>query len=120
MSRNLNLSVKEQWFDAIENGSKTIEYRDMKNDYWVTKLLDMSKYPNMTPEEVRNGLYRGKLEVYRVPYDTATFYTMRNGKKVHLVIEVRGLNVFKGHTTFAIMLGDLLLDSQGNKPKKKK
>lgn len=111
---NLNFSVYEVYFNAIENGSKTTEYRDMTNDYWMKKLVDLSRYPNKSIDEIRDLLARGKVELYPIEYKTCTFWTNRKGKRVSLKIQWKGTYVYKGHTTFAIRLGDLLVDSNGN------
>ena len=35
----LNLVLKKEWFDLIEKGVKTEEYRDL-TDYWITRLCE--------------------------------------------------------------------------------
>jgi len=37
MSKTLKLTLNKQWFDMIEKGIKTEEYREIKG-YWVTRL----------------------------------------------------------------------------------
>lgn len=37
MSKTLKLTLNKQWFDMIEKGIKTEEYREIK-DYWTTRL----------------------------------------------------------------------------------
>jgi len=120
MAKNINFSVYEVYFNAIENGSKTVEYRDARNEYWWKKLVDLSKYPGKDISEIRDEVKRGKLELYPIHYDTCTFWTTKNGKRVHLVTEWRDTVTHKGHDQFAIRLGDVLLDSNGNKPKPKR
>ena len=119
MSKNLNLSVYERYFNAIESGAKDVEYRDARNDYWMKKLVDLSAYPGKDVDEVRDGLVSGKLEIKPIKYDTLTFYTTKGGKRVHLVIEWKDTVVHAGHKFFAIRLGDLKIDSNGNKVKPK-
>lgn len=117
--KNINFSVYEVYFNAIENGSKTTEFRDARNPYWWKKLVDLSRYPGKEIDEIRDGVKRGKLELYPIEFDTCTFWTTRNGKRVHLVAEWKDTVTHKGHDQFAIRLGDILLDSNGNKPKPK-
>ena len=119
MVKNLNLSVYERYFNAIEKGIKQDEYRDASNLYWLRKLVDLSAYPGKTEEEIQDGLINGKLEIKPIKYDTLTFYTTKGGKKVNLVIQWKDTVVHPGHKYFAIRLGDLLRDSNGNKPKPK-
>jgi len=42
MSKTLKLTLNKQWFDLIEKGIKTEEYREIKK-YWVTRIC--TKYP---------------------------------------------------------------------------
>ena len=118
-NKNLSLSVYERYFNAIENGTKQVEYREANNPYWVKKLVDLSAYPGKTPEEVMDGLLNGKLEIKPIKYDTMTFYTTKGGRRVNLVIQWADTVVHPGHKYFAIRMGDLLRDSNGNKPKPK-
>lgn len=119
MSKNLNLSVYERYFNAIESGAKDTEYRDIK-DYWTQKLVDLSAYPNKDVAEVQEGLMSGKLEIKPIKYDTLTFYTTRaGGKRASLVIEWKDTVVHAGHKYFAIRLGDLKVDSNGKAVKPK-
>ena len=37
MNKPLHLILKKEWFDKIENGTKTIEYRE-KTPYWDNRL----------------------------------------------------------------------------------
>lgn len=39
----LKLILKDCWYEMIESGIKTHEYRDYK-DYWIKRLLPLSKY----------------------------------------------------------------------------
>lgn len=119
MAKNINFSLYPVYFEAIENGSKTTEYRSGDNDYWIKKLIDLSKYPGKSIDEVREGIVKGQLELYPIKYETCTFWTTKNGKRVHLVTQWRDTVMHKGHTQIAIRLGDVLLDSNGNKPKPK-
>lgn len=96
---NLNVSIYAVYFDAINRGTKTVEYRDMK-DYWIDRLVDKSKYPNMTNDEIKHHLLKGG-KYYPAHYDTITFFN--NQRK--LTMEVKGIEVYDHHTTFAIKLG---------------
>lgn len=45
----LHLTLTKQWFDMIESGEKTEEYREIK-PYWIKRLLDCN-YPEEEPGE---------------------------------------------------------------------
>lgn len=119
MGKEINFSVYEVYFNAIENGSKQTEYRDGSNDYWIKKLIDLSKYPGKSIEEVRDGIVQGKLELYPIKYNTCKFWTTKNGKRVSLVTQWKDTVMHKGHTSIAIRLGNIITDSNGNHPKPK-
>lgn len=36
---DITLILKKQWFDMIESGQKTIEYRDA-TDYWLKRIVN--------------------------------------------------------------------------------
>lgn len=80
----LHLTLKRQWFDAIANGTKSVEYRAM-TDYWATRLE-------------------------RRHYDEIHF---RNGYSVHVPfmrVECLGLDIAERHgqVMYAIRLGRVL------------
>lgn len=39
----LHLVLKHHWYDNIENGSKTHEYREYK-DYWIKRLYPLEQW----------------------------------------------------------------------------
>lgn len=41
VERILSLTLMKEWFDQIEAGTKTIEYREIK-PYWTKRLIDDS------------------------------------------------------------------------------
>ena len=99
MKKNLNCSVYQVYFDAINRGAKTTEYRDIK-DYWIDKLVDKSHYEGMTNQEIKDALRQGA-KLHWVKYDTITFWN--NGR--HITKEIKDIVVQDHHTTFAIKLG---------------
>lgn len=119
--KNINFSVKEVYFNAIESGAKTVEYRDGTNPYWWKKLCDLTRYGDKDIDTVMDEVRRGKMEFHPQPYQTCTFWTTRkNNTRASLVIEWKDTVVHKGHSTFAVRLGDLLVDSNGKHIPKKK
>ena len=47
MSKTLKLTLNKQWFDLIEKGIKTEEYREVK-PYWITRLVTQTIANNGT------------------------------------------------------------------------
>ena len=43
----LDLPLKAKWYDMIESGEKTEEYREIK-PYWETRFIDMEGLPSYT------------------------------------------------------------------------
>ena len=41
-ARKIHLVLKYHWYDSIENGSKTHEYREY-TDYWVKRLYPLEQ-----------------------------------------------------------------------------
>lgn len=53
--KTLHLTLHKKWFDEIIEGSKTIEYREVKQ-YWEKRLLDTEGKPKQFDEIFfRNG-----------------------------------------------------------------
>lgn len=50
--KTLHLTLKKKWFDMIESGEKTEEYRDLK-DYWYNRLMtyELWSHNNVTPRK---------------------------------------------------------------------
>ncbi len=73
----LHLTLKKKWFDMIESGEKTEEYREIKS-YWMTRILTERKGINPDNFPWAIGFYAGKHnEVkFRNGY-SATSRTMR-------------------------------------------
>lgn len=43
----LHLVLKGKWYDMIESGEKTEEYRETKH-YWIKRILETAKQPELT------------------------------------------------------------------------
>lgn len=95
----INLSIKTPYFDSINRGVKTTEYRDMTT-YYVDKLLDKTKYGGMSNEEIIEYLHKGG-KVHTLDIDKVRFF---NNQRV-LTMRVLGIETYNHHSTFAIKLG---------------
>lgn len=97
-----NLSLKSVYFDAINRGVKTVEYRDM-TPYYINKFVDKSHYQGLDDNEIIEKI-RKEGKAHFLPLDGLRFHN--NGRI--LTMEVVGIEVYDGHTTFAIKLGKRL------------
>lgn len=84
MSKNLTLSIKQEFFDKILAGTKTIETREIRPS-------NMTKYCQVDEEgfviENENG-------IEAVKYDTITFLTgAYSGKRPKMVVNVKSAQV---------------------------
>ena len=77
MTKILHLNLYRKYFDAIVNGTKTIEYRD-KTDYWKKRIegreYDIIKFRNGYAKDAPTMLveYKG--------YDIGEEYELKLGK----------------------------------------
>lgn len=93
MSKNFNVSILKVYYDQIKEGTKTIEYREIK-DYYTRKLIVDGIAPG-------NGILKAK------HFDTITFYC--KGEKP-MKVEWKGLFLYpsKNPKWYAIKLGNIL------------
>lgn len=54
-AKTLHLTLKKRWWDMIERGEKTEEYREIK-DYWTKRFIDIKAVQH--EQQTRNGMYR--------------------------------------------------------------
>lgn len=101
-TKALCLSLKKEWYEMIESGVKTEEYREVK-PYWIERL---TRYGNNTPngrlyadfmasspEILKHNLERGEMSF--VCYNVVRFsygYTRRT-----MAFEIRGITIGKGN-----------------------
>ena len=87
--RILHLNLYRKYFDAIVDGTKTIEYRD-KTDYWKKRIegreYDIIKFRNGYAKDAPTMLaeYKGYKEVIRTGHGNGVEYELKLGK----IIEV--------------------------------
>lgn len=93
MSKNLNLSIYQQYFNEIKAGTKKVEYREIK-DYYTKKLIV-------------GGVAPGTGELKAVHFDTVSFYT-KAGDRMKVKWEGLFLYPSKNPKWYAIKLGDIL------------
>lgn len=110
----LDLPLKKEWYDMIESGIKTEEYREIK-PYWVKRL---TMYHNgLLPFSVRNHYQEPKFK----EYDMVRFrygYTKRT-----MTFKIKEITLGHGkpewgHVTaaavFIIKLGERIYDTEDN------
>ena len=98
-----DLALKAVFFESIKRGAKTVEYRDFSNPYYIRKFVDTSKYPSKKDEEIADILVKGG-KLYPRGVTHLRFHCQ--GKT--MLVEVKDITVYNGHTTFAIKLGKIV------------
>jgi hypothetical protein len=58
----VHLILKKKWYDLIDSGEKTEEYRDISN-YWMTRLLTSRKGVDAATWQWPVGFYAGKFNI---------------------------------------------------------
>ncbi len=86
--RVLHLSLRYQWYDMIERGEKTEEYREIK-DYWLHRLVFNSKVYSVQYMKPSNII------LYQEHYDYVCFHRGQGGKQT-MFWEYKGLNIGYG------------------------
>lgn len=90
--KTLKLTLNKQWFDLIEKGIKTEEYRELKS-YWVTRLLcDFSFDKSKNCIELNGGSYNPK------PFKFVEFTNGYNKKSPQITLECLEIDINKGNT----------------------
>ena len=90
----LRLNLKAHWYNLIEQGVKTEEYRELK-EYWIKRL------------------YVGGIDSKPKHYDAIEFvygYTKRT-----MIYEYKGLNISKGRKEWGASEKPLFVLKLGNK-----
>lgn len=97
----LNASLHLIWYNAIRKGTKTTEYRDMK-EYWLKKLLKIEKYGNKSLQEIKEGIVSGDLPLHLQGWEAVRFH---HGQDEPITYKIEEIKVYENHPTFAIKLG---------------
>jgi len=110
----LYLPLKKEWYEMIERGEKTEEYRE-RSAYWIARLFEPRRMPIAYIEDrtAENPGFVVFSSLPRVPirYDAVCFsygYTKRR-----MTFEYKGVTIGRGrpewgapdHTVFIIKLG---------------
>lgn len=99
MSNTLDVRVFQVFFDQIEKGVKTTEYREM-SDYWMHRLVDTSKYGDLGEAELRDAISKDPDPPYR-PFSVIRFHC--GGRTLER--RITGIRTYPCHDWFAIKLG---------------
>jgi len=100
--RILHLTLKKKWFDLIASGSKTTEYREIK-DYWKKRLVTITDKRIMCPNFIGHPFTFNE-------FDEVHFRNGYSKNSPFMEVEYRKtkLEVFEGKMCFAIRLGEIL------------
>lgn len=120
--RILDLPLKAKWYDMIESGIKTEEYRKVK-PYWTRRLLWDADYDEalhqeeaeLDAETLDNALFAGCL-IYR-PFTHVRFrygYTKRT-----MLFELKEIVIGKGNLKWGAPEEDVFILKLGNKEDEK-
>ena len=95
----LTLAVSKQWFDMIESGEKTEEYREIK-EYWISRLFEMPKELTcivpFIPLMVKfHFLNIKKLLEYVVPFTHVLFINGYGDDKPRIKKEIESITIGK-------------------------
>lgn len=84
MNKPLHLTLKKKWFDLIQEGKKTEEYREIK-PYWTIRLLDpkTGDFRKFSHIIFRNGYSKNSREM-KVEFKGIKFGEFE-GKKVYVI-----------------------------------
>ncbi len=104
--KTLHLTLQKKWFDMILSGTKTEEYRDIK-DYWCNRFCKK----DWISFEIE--IFEHALDYEKLQFKTITFTNGYGNDKPQFVIEFKGLKIEKGKSewgappwkTFVLKLG---------------
>lgn len=90
--RILDLSLKYHWYDEIESGRKSVEYREL-NDYWAKRLLLCRK--GCQNFSLRYNTCRFCTRQRTAEYDAVRFHRGQGGKQT-MMYEFCLIDIGKG------------------------
>lgn len=91
----LDLSLKRKWYDMIERGEKTEEYREIK-DYYLKRLVYRSE--DMPPLEVKY-MKKSDMLLFARKYNAVRFHRGQGGKQT-MLFEYKGFKIGIGNPLF--------------------
>lgn len=90
--RTLKLTLKKKWFDMIESGAKTEEYREI-TQYWINRLLtDFSTDATKNPIKLNGGSYN-VIDFNQVHFFNGAHFSERLD---NFKIECKGISIGTG------------------------
>lgn len=115
----LKLVLKKKWFDMIDAGEKTEEYREIK-PYWVKRLIDerdpahheyyekitrlraefFSDRAIMLQYYLEEGLVRSK------GFDTVTFYLGYSKNRPSMTFQIKDIVIARGNSEWGAEAGE--------------
>ena len=122
MNKILDLPLKKEWYEMIESGVKTEEYREIK-PYWCNRLLSMYPFITRYWEGILERVRKSEIDFDEVLLEHGTRdYThirFRYGyTKRTMLFELKGITIGKGNTewgapedkeVFILKLGDRII-----------
>jgi hypothetical protein len=98
--KTLKLTLNKKWFDLIEQGIKTEEYREIKK-YWAVRLCGTSKYhgndKGLLPKD-KTTYWNGFYPIRFKDFDLIEFTNGYNKKSPQITMECKGIEVGTGKT----------------------
>jgi len=97
MNKTLHLPLKAKWYELIEKGIKSEEYREIK-DYWIQRLIEMNLFHFEFPtrEELIEIAEEGRIKEYFRDFNVVKFsygYTKKT-----MSFEIDSLSIGIGKT----------------------
>jgi hypothetical protein len=109
--KNLQLSLKKEWFEMTRLGIKTEDYREI-NAYWIKRLTkdfswDLEKYP-LKINEHEKVLNKFSLLQKSFDYNIMTLGYPKSGDSERIIkFEHKGIKIDTGNTEYGAEPGKL-------------
>ena len=104
MKNTLNLPLKKQWYEMIENGIKTEEYREIK-PFWTRRFIGM----NQPLFSFRYGYQQANVKGYtHVKFSYG--YTKRT-----MTFEIKEITIGKGKLEWGAPKGEVFIIKLGER-----
>ena len=87
-ANTLHLVLKGKWYDMIESGEKTEEYREIKH-YWVKRILESSTAQQPKLTSIPRQIYK------QTKYERVCFHRGYTNRKMIFVIKEISIGIGK-------------------------
>ena len=108
--KTLSLVLKKKWYDMIDSGEKTEEYREIK-PYWEKRLLDYNgiirDYHALRFRQHLTGQAFDACEEYPRGYDKVTFYLGYSKNRPSMTFKVKEIVFANGNPEWGAEAGIL-------------